>query len=43
LSADLDRGPGAFLDTAAVIAGLDLVISSDTSDAHLAEARGRPV
>ena len=43
LSADLDRGPYAFLDTAAVMAGLDLVISSDTSVAHLAGALGRPV
>ena len=43
LSADLDRGPDAFLDTAAVMAGLDLVISSDTSVAHLAGALGRPV
>jgi tetratricopeptide (TPR) repeat protein len=43
LSADLDRGPDAFLDTAAVIASLDLVISSDTSVAHLAGALGRPV
>jgi tetratricopeptide (TPR) repeat protein len=43
LSADLDRGPYSFLDTAAVMAGLDLVISSDTSIAHLAGALGRPV
>jgi tetratricopeptide (TPR) repeat protein len=43
LSADLDRGPDAFLDTAAVMEGLDLVISSDTSVAHLAGALGRPV
>ena len=43
LSTELDRGPDAFLDTAAVIAGLDLVISSDTSVAHLAGALGRPV
>jgi tetratricopeptide (TPR) repeat protein len=43
LSADLDRGPDAFLDTAAVMASLDLVISSDTSVAHLAGALGRPV
>jgi tetratricopeptide (TPR) repeat protein len=43
LSADLDRGPDAFLDTAAVMAGLDLVISPDTSVAHLAGALGRPV
>lgn len=43
LSGELDRGPDAFLDTAAVIAGLDLVISSDTAVAHLAGALGRPV
>jgi tetratricopeptide (TPR) repeat protein len=43
LSAELDRGPDAFLDTAAVMAGLDLVISSDTSVAHLAGALGRTV
>jgi tetratricopeptide (TPR) repeat protein len=43
LSADLDRGPDAFLDTAAVMAGLDLIISCDTSIAHLAGALGRPV
>lgn len=42
-SADLDTGADAFLDTAAVMAGLDLVISSDTSIAHLAGALGRPV
>jgi len=43
LSADLDCGPDAFLDTAGVMASLDLVISSDTSVAHLAGALGRPV
>jgi hypothetical protein len=32
-----------YLDTAAVVAGLDLVISADTSVAHLAGALGRPV
>ena len=42
-SADLDTGPDAFLDTAALMAGLDLVITSDTSIAHLAGALGRPV
>jgi ADP-heptose:LPS heptosyltransferase len=43
LGSDFDHGPDAFLDTAAVMAGLDLVISSDTSVAHLAGALGRPV
>ena len=43
LSAELDLGADAFLDTAAVIAGLDLVISTDTSIAHLAGALARPV
>jgi hypothetical protein len=43
LGSDVDRGPDAFLDTAAVMAGLDLVLSSDTSVAHLAGALGRPV
>ena len=38
----LDRGEDAFLDTAAVIANLDLVISTDTSIAHLAGALARP-
>lgn len=39
----LDSGPDAFIDTAAVMAGLDLVVTSDTSIAHLAGALGRPV
>jgi Flp pilus assembly protein TadD len=39
----LDTGPDAFLDTAAVMANLDLVVTSDTSIAHLAGALGRPV
>ena len=42
LGEELDPGSGAFLDTAAVMASLDLVISSDTSIAHLAGALGRP-
>jgi Flp pilus assembly protein TadD len=39
----LDDGPDGFLDTAAVMATLDLVITSDTSIVHLAGALGRPV
>ena len=38
----LDAGSDAFLDTAAVMAGLDLVVSCDTSIAHLAGALARP-
>jgi hypothetical protein len=38
-----DAGPDAFLDSAAVMMSLDLVVSSDTSLAHLAGALGRPV
>lgn len=43
LGPDFDSGPDAFLDTAAVMPHLDLIISSDTSVAHLAGALGRPV
>src|SRR4029077_6355210 len=39
---DFDNGPGAFLDTAAVMQNLDLVISCDTAVAHLAGALARP-
>ncbi len=42
LGADFDAGDGAFTDTAAVMASLDLVISCDTSVAHLAGALGVP-
>jgi tetratricopeptide (TPR) repeat protein len=38
-----DAGPGAFLDTAAVMKTVDLVITSDTSIAHVAGALGVPV
>ncbi|SEC65322.1 Tetratricopeptide (TPR) repeat [Rhizobiales bacterium GAS188] len=43
LSDDFDAGPDAFVDTAAVMANLDLVITCDTSIAHLAGALGKPV
>jgi tetratricopeptide (TPR) repeat protein len=43
LGEDFDAGPDAFVDTAAVMECLDLVITSDTSVAHLAGALGRPV
>jgi tetratricopeptide (TPR) repeat protein len=43
LGDDFDAGPDAFLDAAAVIENLDLVITSDTAIAHLAGALGRPV
>nr|WP_294513519.1 tetratricopeptide repeat protein [uncultured Rhodopila sp.] len=39
----LDDGPDAFIDTAAVMMSLDLIVTSDTSIAHLAGALGRPV
>jgi hypothetical protein len=39
----LDSGPDAFIDTAAVMMTVDLIITSDTSIAHLAGALGRPV
>jgi tetratricopeptide (TPR) repeat protein len=39
----LDEATGAFMDTAAVLEHLDLVITSDTSLAHLAGALGVPV
>jgi hypothetical protein len=43
LGGDLDSGPDGFVDTAAVMMHLDLVITSDTAVAHLAGALGRPV
>ena len=38
----LDTGPDAFIDTAAVMENLDLIITSDTAIPHLAGALGRP-
>jgi len=42
LGDDFDLGPQAFLDSAAVMSHLDLVITGDTALAHLAGALGRP-
>jgi len=39
---ELDIGPDAFIDTAAALENLNLVITSDTAIAHLAGALGRP-
>lgn len=43
LGATLDESTGAFVETAAALAALDLVISSDTALPHLAGALGREV
>jgi tetratricopeptide (TPR) repeat protein len=43
LGKDFDAGPDAFVDAAAVMASLDLIVTCDTSIAHLAGALGRPV
>jgi tetratricopeptide (TPR) repeat protein len=42
LPEDVDKSSGAFMDTAAIMQSLDLVITSDTSIAHLAGALGVP-
>ena len=39
----LDETTGTFMDTAAVMKSLDLVITADTAVAHFAEALGVPV
>jgi tetratricopeptide (TPR) repeat protein len=43
LGDDFDDGPDAFVDTAAVMMSLDLVVTVDTATGHLAGALGRPV
>lgn len=43
LGEDFDAGPDAFIDTIAVMEHLDLIVTCDTSIAHVAGARGRPV
>jgi tetratricopeptide (TPR) repeat protein len=42
LACELDLTSGAFMDTAAVMQSLDLMITSDTATAHLAGALGVP-
>jgi tetratricopeptide (TPR) repeat protein len=39
---EFDSGADAFIDTAALMQKLDLIVSSDTSVAHLAATLGRP-
>jgi hypothetical protein len=43
LAGELDEANGPFMDTAALMSSLDLVITSDTVTAHLAGALGVPV
>lgn len=43
LGGDVDQAHGAFMDTAAILPHLELVITSDTALAHLAGAMGVPV
>jgi tetratricopeptide (TPR) repeat protein len=43
LGNDFDAGPDSFVDCAAAMESLDLVVTSDTAIAHLAGALGRPV
>ena len=42
LPSNIDQSSGAFMDTAAILQHLDLIITSDTSMAHLSGALGRP-
>jgi ADP-heptose:LPS heptosyltransferase len=43
LGHDFDAGQDAFLDTAAVMMNCNLIITCDTSIAHVAGAIGRPI
>ncbi len=43
LGDDFDAGSNAFVDSAAVMESLDLIVASDTSVVHLAGALARPV
>ena len=40
---DFDEGPDAFVDSAALLQSLDLLVTADTSITHVAGATGRPV
>lgn len=40
---EMDEGEGAFLDTAAVMESMALIVTADTAIAHLAGGLGRPV
>lgn len=42
-TAEMDTGPDAFIDTAAVMANMDLILTCDTSVVHLAGAMGCPI
>src|SRR6266480_5009430 len=42
LGDDFDAGGGAFLDSAAAMMNLDLIVTPDNAIAHLAGALGRP-
>ncbi len=42
LGPEFDSGPGAFLDTVAVMENCDLVLTTDTAIAHIAGGLGRP-
>ena len=43
LPSPIDASGGAFMDTAAILMSLDVVVTTDTSIAHLAGALGKPV
>ena len=42
LPENIDQSSGAFMDTSAILHFLDVIVTSDTSMAHLAGALGRP-
>jgi tetratricopeptide (TPR) repeat protein len=43
LPSPLDQSGGAFMDTAAIVASLDVIVTTDTAIAHLAGALGKRV